>query len=94
MTIERNSFSVPPSVTFQPIGVKAPNKSGKSGASLAEVFANLFSQLRSAVIREYRFRRDLQHVSQLDKRILKDIGLNSELYHKELRHGRDANWRF
>ncbi|WP_170576376.1 DUF1127 domain-containing protein [Ruegeria atlantica] len=94
MTTERSSFSVPPSVAFQPIGVKVPNKRGKSSVSIAEVFANLFSQLRSAVIREYRFRRDLRHVSQLDKRMLKDIGLNPELYHKDLRYGRDTSWSF
>ncbi|WP_170383169.1 DUF1127 domain-containing protein [Ruegeria atlantica] len=94
MTTERSSFSVPPSVVFQSVGAKAPNKRGKSGVSFTGVSATLFSQLRSAVIREYRFRRDLRHVSQLDKRMLKDIGLNPELYHKDLRYGRDTSWSF
>ncbi len=90
MNIERNSFPSPRSELFRPIGTQAPYGPSNKKGSLAQILANLFKRLRDAAVREYRIRRDYRHVSRLDDRMLKDIGLNRDLFHVELRYGRDT----
>ncbi|MES0827667.1 hypothetical protein [Ruegeria sp. SCP11] len=94
MTIKRSLLSRPRSTLYRPVGAQVPYGRGSRGFSLAQTFVGLLSRMRNAAIREYRIRRDFRHVSQLDKRMLKDVGLDPDLYHKDLRYGRDANWRF
>ncbi|WP_170326762.1 DUF1127 domain-containing protein [Ruegeria arenilitoris] len=84
MTTDRSSISQPQSVLFRPEG---------GASSPVKKLYNLFSHLGMAAIREYRIRRDIRHVSQFDKRLLKDIGLEPDQYVDALRYGRDAYWR-
>ncbi|WP_170406445.1 DUF1127 domain-containing protein [Ruegeria arenilitoris] len=84
MTIDRSSISQPQGVLFRP--------EGRASSPVKKLYS-LFSRLGSAVIREHRIRRDIRHVSQFDKRLLKDIGLEPDQHIDVLRYGRDAFWR-
>jgi hypothetical protein len=43
--------------------------------------------------REWRIRRDLRRISELDERMLRDIGVSPGGLEDAVRHGRDAGFR-
>jgi uncharacterized protein YjiS (DUF1127 family) len=46
-----------------------------------------------AVRREWRIRRDLRRISELDEHMLHDIGVSPGALEDAVRHGRDAGFR-
>ena len=60
---------------------------------LAVEFVRVAGIVARAVRREWRIRRDLRRISELDEHMLHDIGVSPGSLEDAVRHGRDSGFR-
>jgi len=71
-----------------------PKPAGTSPArGLAVELVRVAGIVAREIRREWRIRRDLRRISELDERMLRDIGVSPGGLEDAVRHGRDAGFR-
>jgi uncharacterized protein YjiS (DUF1127 family) len=74
-----------------PAGLPSPASPSQMQGLVAE-FVRVAGVVARAVRREWRIRRDLRRISELDEHMLHDIGVSPGALEDAVRHGRDAGF--